>query len=103
RLSSSPRERRGQDCFFSASGVLGGEDLSRYCFFRGNPVNLFLQSLFGKSLAFQNPLAVLDHIGMTAQVSHAVFAGETPHISVLAQQVVHRSEEHTSELQSPCK
>src|SRR5579872_3181809 len=53
-----------------------------------DPVNLFFKVFFGEADALQNAFAVLDHVGMTAQIGGGGFSGEAPEVGVFADQVV---------------
>src|SRR5665811_216120 len=56
---------------------------------RRYPVDLFFDcTLVSEPAPLQNRLAVLDHVGMTAEVSHRVAGFQFPMIGILAQNVI---------------
>src|SRR5579864_4486957 len=61
----------------------------RWCFLGRDPVNFFAQKFLGEANALQDAFAVLDHVGMTAQISHTVFRGDAPCVRILADQLIH--------------
>src|SRR5581483_11010120 len=64
-------------------------ELLRSCsLFCRNPVHLFFQVLFRETNAFQNALAVFDHIGVAAEISDRICSVKTPHIGILPQNVI---------------
>src|ERR1700682_3785252 len=68
-------------------GATGSRALSKL--FWRDPVNLFLDRAFvGEASALQNRLAVLNHLGMAAQICVGIAGPEPPLISVFAQDVV---------------
>src|SRR5712692_3186709 len=58
-------------------------------FFRRYPIHFFFQMFFGEADALEHAFAVLDHVGMAAEVSDGVVAVEAPEVGILAQHVVH--------------
>src|ERR1700733_998506 len=57
-------------------------------FFSRDPVNLFFQKLFLEADAFQHAFAVLDHLGMSAEIADRVRTVQPPLVGVLTHHVV---------------